>query len=82
MLGLKINCGIYCRTARADSGSINLQERILASEIERRGFTPAGCYVDDGCSGISDPLDRPGFNSMVCDLDILHATPAFERGAL
>jgi len=61
-----VRVGIYARVSTAGNGqSPEMQLRELREYVERRGWTLAGEYVDEGISGAKD--SRPELNRLVED---------------
>lgn len=62
---------VYARLSRARDESTAIQRQLEAcrAEAERRGWTVAGEYVDDGVSGAMDPSARPQMSRLLAALD-------------
>jgi DNA invertase Pin-like site-specific DNA recombinase len=61
-----VRVGIYARVSTVGNGqSPEMQLRELREYVERRGWTLAGEYVDEGISGAKD--SRPELNRLVED---------------
>ena len=68
----KHRAGLYLRLSKEDeaqgqSGSISNQRAILERYAQDQGWEVAGCYIDDGYSGLH--FDRPGFQRLLSDIE-------------
>lgn len=66
------HAGLYLRLSKEDeaqgqSGSISNQRILLERYVQEQGWEVAGCYIDDGYSGLH--FDRPGFQRLLSDIE-------------
>lgn len=69
----KYRAGLYLRLSKEDeaqgqSGSISNQRTLLERYAREQGWEVAGCYIDDGYSGLH--FDRPGFQRLLSDIEV------------
>lgn len=73
---------LYVRLSRDDnldgeSYSIQNQKKLLTKAAKDMGYTNLVTFVDDGVSGVT--MNRPGFNSMMAELEKGHASAVFVK---
>lgn len=73
---------LYPRLSRDDnldgeSYSIQNQKKLLTKAAKDMGYTNLVTFVDDGVSGVT--MNRPGFNSMMAELEKGHASAVFVK---
>lgn len=73
---------LYVRLSRDDnldgeSYSIQNQKKLLTKAAKDMGYTNLVTFVDDGVSGVT--MNRPGFNSMMAELEKDHASAVFVK---
>ncbi|MFT8888046.1 MAG: recombinase family protein [Ethanoligenens sp.] len=73
---------LYPRLSRDDnlegeSNSIINQKKLLTKVAKEKGYTNLVTFCDDGVSGVT--MDRPGFNAMIKELELGHASAVFVK---
>ena len=73
---------LYPRLSRddnleGDSYSIQNQKKLLTKTAKEMGYTNLVTFCDDGVSGVT--MDRPGFNAMMAELTLGHASAVFVK---